>query len=92
MMSALAHHNGRPPKFVDKVKRQTKLRDLRVSRLTLLRYRDAVQAFLIYEQSVYAGVARDLESLDEHAASFVEALWEENVSQSSRYSHLNAVI
>ena len=54
--------SGRPAKWVDRAKRKTKLRDLRVSLLTLHRYRDAMQAFLFFEHLVFGNISHDLDA------------------------------
>ena len=48
-----------------------------MSLLTLHRYRDAVQAFLFFEHLLFGNITHDLDTLDERAGDFVEALWEE---------------
>ena len=58
-------------------RRQTKLRDLRVSRLTLLRYRDAVAIFTYFCLVTFRHMARDLEELDAMTVEFIESCWEE---------------
>ena len=62
---------------VDRDKRQVRLRDLRVSKLTLLRYRDAVTAFCWFCHWHFGRYARDLEELDSMCCEFVESCWEE---------------
>ena len=58
-------------------RRQTKLRDLRVSRLTLLRYRDAVAIFTYFCLLTFRRMAGDLEELDAMGVEFIESCWEE---------------
>ena len=76
-MAPAAQGVGRPRTWVDQQLRKNKLRDMRVSRLTLFRYRDAVQSFLFSEHNTFGGCSQDLETLDDHAVAYIEALWEE---------------
>ena len=61
----------------DRVRRQKRLRDLRVTTLTLHRYRDAVATFSCYCLMAFGFVARDLEEMDDMAVSYIESCWEE---------------
>ena len=61
----------------DRLRRTVKLRDMRVSTLMLPRYRDAVEAFFIYEMPMFRQFAPDMDSLDSHACEYVEALWQD---------------
>ena len=54
-----------------------KLRDLRVSRLTLFRYRDAVAVFTYFYLVNFRHLARDLDELDEMSVEFIESCWED---------------
>ena len=53
----------------DRLRRSVKLRDPRVSTLTVHRYMDAVEAFLIYEMLMFGQFASDMDSLDARVAS-----------------------
>ena len=61
----------------DRLRRSVKLRDPRVSTLTVHRYMDAVEAFLIFEMLMLGQFAPDMDSLDNHACEYVEALWQD---------------
>ena len=61
----------------DRLRRIVKLRDLRISALKLYRYTDAVEAFLIFEMHTFGQFASDMDSLDNHACEYVEALWQD---------------
>ena len=54
-----------------------RLRDLQVSKLTLLGYRDAVTAFCWFCHWHFGHYARDVEELDSMCFEFVESCWEE---------------
>ena len=60
-----------------RLRRRTKLRDLRVSRLSLYRYRDAVALFTVYCLQVFGFLARSLDELDAMGVEFIESCWEE---------------
>ena len=61
----------------DRLRRTVKVRDLRLSALTLHRYRNAVEASLIFEMLMFGQLAPDMGSLDNHACEYVEALCED---------------
>ena len=75
----------------DRVRRAVRLRDLRVSTLTLHRYREALQSFLFYCMLMFGGLAPDLDTLDSHAVDYVESLWEEFESKGSASTALAAI-